>query len=562
MSASRSLQTRLYLALRDGVRRAGVSPALYRRAGMAVRRVAGMSETLVEDVERDARRDFARTLMAGEDLLDAAVAARGAPAVARDVFRALRNVDSRDELRLAQRLHDRPEPALRQVGRLLLSERAAFWRDFLRVETLTEAYLDEAEGQTDQGLDVALRLCGQAKRRLGRRDAALEINLRRQARAPLDIDLLTQRARILQGADTDEMLRLLRIAGAESGMAGPQGNTLYLTHLCETGAHDEVERIARLMETHIPENRVARAFLNNAIILREGDPRALGAVFETMNLDCAIARPDFDGLRFRPVHPAPAGGPLVSVVMTAFDAEDHVATAIASILGQTHDRIELLVVDDCSTDGTAAAVEAIAARDDRVRLLRTPQNSGTYVAKNQGLRAAAGAFVTLCDSDDIWTPDHLALHLAAMDEDPARMVSTSNWLRVFDDLRIDVAGDGSIVEVCPHSTFFRRAVFDRLGYFDGVRFGADREFIARITLEYGHRAVHHIYEVLTIGRRHNASLTTSGAGKLGPDNRSDLRLRYWQRWNAWHHAQVAAGAPIYNSGVPSERPYAVPDGME
>ncbi|EAR50131.1 truncated glycosyltransferase [Oceanicola granulosus HTCC2516] len=564
---------RSYLFLRAAALRLGVRPEIYQGAGRMLRSVSGLSETLVEDVRSaDDRRFAARFLAPWQDegpgteaesraALAAALAERPAGQLADRLVRGLRRIDSRPELRFARFLAGSETPALAQAGRLLLADRAIFWRDFHTAEAEAEAYLADPDSATEAGTDMALGLLVSAKRRLGKLDEALALNRTQMQRAPLDKEHLVRRARMLALEDPSEMLRLLKRCDAEYADAGLSGNTLWCAHLLAQGEVDEVERLARVLEMRLPGNRLARALLVNAQVQRDGEQAAIVPVFETLGLECTRDGPGFDGLRLARPHEVPDAGPLVSIVMTAYNAEAHIGTAIGAILAQSYRRFELIVVDDCSGDATAERVREIAARDGRVRLMSTKVNGGTYLAKNAGIRTAKGAFVTLCDSDDMWTTDHLAAHLAAMQADAGRTVSTSDWLRLFDDCRVDINPTGTIVEVCPHSTFFRREVFDRVGLFDSVRFGADREFIARITLEWGQPAVHHIPRVLTIGRRHDASLTTSGAGMLGPDQKSDTRLEYWRIWNAWHAARVAEAAPLYNSGTPDERPYEVPAEM-
>ncbi len=103
---------------------------------------------------------------------------------------------------------------------------------------------------------------------------------------------------------------------------------------------------------------------------------------------------------------------LVTVVLPVYDREATVASAIASVLAQTYRHLELLVVDDGSTDGSAAVVERFAAADPRVRLIRLAANEGRSAARNHALDEAIGEFVTFIDSDDLFAPERLE-HLVA-----------------------------------------------------------------------------------------------------------------------------------------------------
>lgn len=98
--------------------------------------------------------------------------------------------------------------------------------------------------------------------------------------------------------------------------------------------------------------------------------------------------------------PPVADGPLVSVVVPAYNCAETLPTVLRSLLTQSWRPLEVLVVDDCSSDQTAAVAESFAEQDDRVRVLRMPQNSGAYETRNTGAEHARGAFITVHDSDD------------------------------------------------------------------------------------------------------------------------------------------------------------------
>ncbi len=101
--------------------------------------------------------------------------------------------------------------------------------------------------------------------------------------------------------------------------------------------------------------------------------------------------------------------PVFSIVMPAFNAAATIEASIASVRAQTDPDWELLVVDDRSSDATAAVVERIAAQDRRVWLMRLARNVGVAGARNAALDAAAGRYVAFLDADDEWYPAKLAL---------------------------------------------------------------------------------------------------------------------------------------------------------
>ncbi len=111
-----------------------------------------------------------------------------------------------------------------------------------------------------------------------------------------------------------------------------------------------------------------------------------------------------------------ADTPCVSVLLPAFNARGLVGRAIDSVMAQTHTRLELIVVDDASSDGTAQFVADRYRNESRVHVVRSPINGGPARARNIGLGEARGAWVALVDADDAWRPERLARMLAVAGE--------------------------------------------------------------------------------------------------------------------------------------------------
>lgn len=110
---------------------------------------------------------------------------------------------------------------------------------------------------------------------------------------------------------------------------------------------------------------------------------------------------------------SPAPPPLVSVIVPAFNAAKTLAETLASAAAQTCREIEIVVIDDGSTDDTAAITAEFCRREPRARLLRKA-NDGVAAARNAGLAAARGEFVAPLDADDLWHPDKLARQVSAL----------------------------------------------------------------------------------------------------------------------------------------------------
>ncbi len=110
---------------------------------------------------------------------------------------------------------------------------------------------------------------------------------------------------------------------------------------------------------------------------------------------------------------------LISVVMACYNAKPYLHEAITSVLQQTYATVELIVVNDGSTDGSTEMIEALAvAHPDRIRLLYQ-NRAGPYAARNQGLALAQGNFVAFLDADDYWQPNALLAMHAALSESRA-----------------------------------------------------------------------------------------------------------------------------------------------
>lgn len=129
----------------------------------------------------------------------------------------------------------------------------------------------------------------------------------------------------------------------------------------------------------------------------------------------------------------PPSSPFVSVVMPVYNAQDTMRRSIASVLEQSHDRLELILVNDGSKDGSAAIMDEYAGRDPRVVTIHQA-NGGVAAARNRGLQAARGSHIAFLDSDDWWTRDKLAMQLAHMGRTGARVCYTA-YQRVAEDGR-------------------------------------------------------------------------------------------------------------------------------
>lgn len=106
----------------------------------------------------------------------------------------------------------------------------------------------------------------------------------------------------------------------------------------------------------------------------------------------------------------------VSIITPTYNCGKFIGRTIESVLAQTYNNWEMIIVDDRSTDDTKSIVEKYAARDDRIKYCLLEQNSGAAVARTTAMKMAVGAYMAFLDSDDIWLPEKLEKQLDFMEK--------------------------------------------------------------------------------------------------------------------------------------------------
>ena len=261
--------------------------------------------------------------------------------------------------------------------------------------------------------------------------------------------------------------------------------------------------------------------------------------------------------------PRVTGGPLVSIIMSAFDAVTTIEPAIASILKQSWENLELLIVDDASNDGTWSVLQRIAATDSRVCLRRNPRNVGPYVSRNLALRDAKGAFITGHDADDWAHPQRIENHMArVLKADGAIKAGTNMMLRVKPSGKFD-----NMIPSSPHHSpdgirrrafvsclFEREAMEQKLGYFDSVLFGGDGEMLHRAQKVFG-SAYQDFDQFAMLCLDAPQSLTNHPKyGLTTPTGISKTRQQYQLAYQKWHSETGCEG--LYLPFPVKRRPFA------
>lgn len=202
--------------------------------------------------------------------------------------------------------------------------------------------------------------------------------------------------------------------------------------------------------------------------------------------------------------------PSVSVIVPAYNGERYLGAALESALRQDYRPLEVIVVDDGSTDGTARV-----ARDYPVVRYLYQANRGAAAARNRGIAASHGEYLAFHDSDDLWEPRKVRLQVAALEQHPrvgyclTRMrnflepgLPRPSWVAP-EDLSRDQFGIGT------GTLMAHRKVFDRIGGFDSrYRCGSDKDWFFRA--KDAGVGVALLPEVLVHRRIHDGNLSASG----------------------------------------------------
>jgi glycosyltransferase involved in cell wall biosynthesis len=250
--------------------------------------------------------------------------------------------------------------------------------------------------------------------------------------------------------------------------------------------------------------------------------------------------------------------PLVSILVTTYNTSSYVKASLESLLNQTYKNIEIIAVDDKSTDDTVSKIADISAQDSRLKFFVNRENTGTFAAKTLALKQAKGEFVVCHDSDDFAHSEWIERQIKPLLENKKLVASVSQWIRVSNDGKYWTRNIYPFSRLNRTSLLFKKEiVLEKTGSWDIVRTGADSEFHARLKLVFGKEAVKYIKLPLTIGAYRENSLTTSSLDGYDKNGISPVRLAYWEAWTRWHIECLKKGKrPMMTA---SKRPFPAPE---
>lgn len=209
--------------------------------------------------------------------------------------------------------------------------------------------------------------------------------------------------------------------------------------------------------------------------------------------------------------------PLISVIIPTYNRAHCLMQAYESVVAQSYDNIEVIIVDDGSTDDTAHVVEGITS--ESVRYI-WQENSGPSQARNTGIRNTTGQYIAFLDSDDVWLPGKLRKQMACFEcnENIGLVASAYNgcneMLEIIKPMVSEVTSSKKIRKLLPVRNFLptpsvivKKECLDRVGCFDeSLRFAEDWDLWIRIAQEY---EILYLHEPLVNVRNSTESLSSS-----------------------------------------------------
>lgn len=238
--------------------------------------------------------------------------------------------------------------------------------------------------------------------------------------------------------------------------------------------------------------------------------------------------------------------PLVSIVLTAFKPDgQQLLTSVQSILDQSWKNLELIIVDDASGGAYDALFAYIAQLDERIQVLKTPVNGGTYVARNIGYAASSGVFISGQDDDDWSHPERIQRQVNFLEANQSAIGCRVMAIQCGEDLGRVRLGYGPIAENAS-SLMLRREGYEQVGGYIEARKAADTEYYHRLVKVTG-RSIPALPQPLTIIRILRDSLSR---GDFAPGWRHSARRTFRSSYVYWHKTMPSCNSHVNALSTP------------
>ena len=244
----------------------------------------------------------------------------------------------------------------------------------------------------------------------------------------------------------------------------------------------------------------------------------------------------------------------VTVVVPVFNGSKTVTTALCSLCAQTWKNLEIIVIDDCSTDNTFRQVTVLAGQDARISVFRNETNRGAYFTRNRGLFLATGKFVTVMDADDWAHPQKIEKQVKPLIWKRSLAATVSHWARCNNSLGFTrLRPQNGWIHRNVSSLMVRTKIALDLGGWDVVKANADTEFYYRLQAFKGTENIKEVLPgtPLSLGRVSDSSLTQQSSTHLITQY-GGARKQYIDFAKAWHKntSSLSLKRDSRNAGAP------------
>ena len=253
----------------------------------------------------------------------------------------------------------------------------------------------------------------------------------------------------------------------------------------------------------------------------------------------------------------------ISVLMPVYQAEEFIELSINSMLNQTWRNLEIIAVEDYSSDRSWDILQELASKDSRLKVYRNEKNMGAYTTRNKALKLASGDFITVHDSDDWSHPQMLEKQIELMLNDESIKITWSYMTRVTPDFKFILRpqrGNLEYVHRSYPSLLIRKKDIDSLGEWDAVSANADDEFIQRARILWGEDAIVDIMKNIPFSffLVHDNSLTQQAGTSLNSLT-FGIRHEYSRQAKFWRDNIKDKGLSYTRTNT--KHPFPIPHGL-
>lgn len=234
---------------------------------------------------------------------------------------------------------------------------------------------------------------------------------------------------------------------------------------------------------------------------------------------------------------------LVSVIIPCYNSSRYLRICVESVLAQTYQNLEIIIVDDCSTDNTThQLLKALALQDNRIKVIYLNKNSGPAIARNKAIEQAKGRYIAFCDSDDMWMPKKIEAQLPLF-KDKQVAVVYANYEK------INARGERNNRIVCaPKQTNYQQLLKSNVignltGVYDTQKVGKvfyqnikHEDYALWLSILRKGWMAHNANQVLAAYRVHALSLTA---------NKLKVSLWQWRIYRKQEHLSIIASIYYY-----------------